>query len=371
MKLHSPYPLYLLCTYLVFTGCTESPAAANADTELGVVAATNVENDEAEVPLVKLHTAQMGRLPLRRRTNGKLRARRRILVKSQTAGLLTVAPEEGRYYGKGAVLLATDARPLELALDRARAARDEAAYRRRDLLLRLSTNLPPGDSTSVTERAKENILQQSGLPAAEVGLREAEHQLSLASQAAPFGGRAADVKVQTGQLISPGEEVCTLVDLASLEVEFNLLEHEIADLSSGRSVYVSPLARPAARLRADLDIINPLVSEDGLLRARAKLRESGKGLYPGMNVTVTLEGRAPQAVLVPKTAVVERSGRELVFVYDTASEHAKWQYVTISHRNDEQVAISEGVMAGDQVIVEGNLTLDHDSPVRIAQQEPK
>jgi hypothetical protein len=131
-------------------------------------------------------------------------------------------------------------------------------------------------------------------------------------------------------------------------------------------VFVSPAAHPELRLPATLDILNPRVDDGGLLRARARLRDYGKArLYPGMNVMVTLETQAPSAVLLPKSAVVLRSGRTLVFTYDASSERAKWQYVTVGYENDELVAVTEGVEAGQRVIVRGGLTLDHDSAVRV------
>jgi RND family efflux transporter MFP subunit len=182
---------------------------------------------------------------------------------------------------------------------------------------------------------------------------------------APFGGRAADVLVQPGDQVAPAEEICTLIDPASLEAEFSLLEQEIAGLTEQRSVFITPVAQPDLRLRARLDIINPRVDAGGLLRVRARLIDRPKHLYPGMNVTVTLGGKAPLAVLLPKSAVVLRSGRTLVFAYDEPSGLAKWQYVTVAAENDELVAILEGVEAGQRVVVAGGLTLDHDSPVRV------
>lgn len=316
-------------------------------------------------PIVTLATATTGRLPLRRQTNGKLRARREITISSQTSGILTQAPTEGAYYEAGATLAATDTRAPELARDRAAAAREEAAFRQRDLLLRLSTNLPVGD-TSVTQLARDNLLIQSGLPAAEVALTEAEYQLALAVQTAPFDGGIADVKVQAGSLVNLGEEICTLVDPTSLEAEFSLLEQEIGRLGDRQRVFVSPIARPDLRIPATLDIINPRVDEGGLLRVRARLGRTGKEkLYPGMNVDIILESDSREAVLVPKSAIVLRSGKTLVFTYDPESERAKWQYVTVAYENNEQVALSEGVEPGQQVIVSGNLNLDHDSRVRV------
>ncbi len=321
---------------------------------------------QSTTPAVTLATAITGQLPVRRQTNGKLRARREVQINSQTSGILTHAPTEGAYYKAGATLAATDTRPLELARDRARALREEAAFAERDLLLRLTINLPPGD-TSVTQLAKDNLLIQSGLPTAEVALAEAEYLLAQAVQTAPFAGGVADVKVQAGRLVSVGEEICTLIDPTSLEAEFTLIEQELATLGKNQRIYISPIAQPDLRISATLDIINPRVDEGGLLRVRARLGKTGGArLYPGMNVTVTLEGSSAPAVLVPKQAVVTRSGRSLVFTYDAASESAQWQYVTVVYENDEQVALSEGVEPGQQVIVTGNLNLDHDSRVRVA-----
>ena len=302
---------------------------------------------------MKTAVAVRDRLPLRRRANGKLRARRSVIIKARRGGELVVAPVEGNYYRKGTLLLSTDPRPLEIARDRARAARDEAAFRQRDLLLRLTASLPPED-TALTELARDNVLIQSGLPTAEAALAAADFDLAQTRLPAPFGGRAADVKVQAGQQIAPGEEVCTLIDPGSLEVEFLLLEQEIAGLDEGRRVIVSPVAQPELQLSAVLDIVNPVVGDGGLLRVRARLRATGqRRLYPGMNVAVLLEGRAPELVVVPKESVVLRSGRSVVFVYDEEEGVAKWQYVEVAYENDEAVALGEGVEAGQRVIVAG------------------
>ena len=360
---------YTLVCYVLLIMLTNASCNSSATAEEGVVEAAMIPGgtkNDATIPTVTLSTAVRDRLPLRRQATGQLRARREVVIKSQASGPLLEAPVEGTYYQRGATLLRVDPQRLRLARDRSRAARDEADFRRRDLLLRLGTNLPAGDTT-ITELAKANVLIQSGLPAAEAALAEAEFLLSQTRQTAPFSGRAADVKVQAGRQVAPGETVCTLVDLGSLEAEFMLLEQELGSLAKGRRVFVSPVAQPELALPAVLDIVNPRVDEGGLLRVRARLQGTGeKTLYPGMNVTVTLEGRAAEAVVVPKAAVVLRGGRPLVFAYDEDTERVAWQYVTVVAENDEAVAISEGVTAGQRVVVGGNFSLDHDARVRVA-----
>ena len=248
----------LLVGLLTMASCGEESAVQQAS-PAGATAA----GIETVAPEVKVVTARRGYLPLRRQTNGNLRARREIDVSSQTGGILTIAPTEGKYYRSGDTLAATDLRPLQLAVDRAKAAREEAAFRHRDLLLRLSTNLPPGD-TSLPQLARDNVLIQSGLPAAEIVLQEAEFALTQGVQMAPFSGRVAEVLVQAGQLVGLGQGICTLIDPLSLEVEFTLLEQEIGQLDEHCSIVITPLALPEVSISATLDIINPRVDEGGL-----------------------------------------------------------------------------------------------------------
>jgi membrane fusion protein, multidrug efflux system len=77
-------------------------------------------------------------------------------------------------------------------------------------------------------------------------------------------------------------------------------------------------------------------------------------------------------LVVPKEAVVERSGRKVVFCYEAESDTlglAKWHYVTVLHENQQQLAIGEGLKAGEKVIVEGNMNLGHDARIRLKSKE--
>jgi RND family efflux transporter MFP subunit len=351
---------------LSFSACTE---ASNPETAIDEVTPTatidKTTGTDPTIATVSIVSATLKSLPLRRRTNGLIRARRQITVKTFAGGELLTAPQEGDYLEKNTALLTIDPRDAQIALARATAARNEADYRHRELLLRMR-NAAGTDTLSAIQ--SESMLQQSGLPATEVAVEEAELQLERLTVKAPFAGRVADAKVQAGDLVNLGEEVCTLIDLTSLEAEFSLLEQELGTVKANSRCFVSPASgNTTVRIPALIDILNPKVEEGGLLRARARLGRIPRGvtLYPGLNVYVTIEEAAPAAVVIPKQAVVIRSGREVVFVYDPDSGRTEWRYVTIAHENDESVAISEGVEAGESVIISGNLTLDHDIPVYV------
>ena len=100
------------------------------------------------------------------------------------------------------------------------------------------------------------------------------------------------------------------------------------------------------------------------MSVRARLNsDDGRPLFEGMNVQVLLETLVPGQVVVPKSALVLRSGREVIFTYDAEEGRAKWNYVTVAYENDEMIAVGEGLESGAVVITAGNLNLDHDARV--------
>ncbi|MCP3930198.1 MAG: hypothetical protein GY705_13985 [Bacteroidetes bacterium] len=54
-----------------------------------------------------------------------------------------------------------------------------------------------------------------------------------------------------------------------------------------------------------------------------------------------------------------------MFTADTISSLSKWNYVTIAYENSTYIAISEGLSAGQFIIIDGNLNLDHDAEIQI------
>jgi RND family efflux transporter MFP subunit len=111
--------------------------------------------------------------------------------------------------------------------------------------------------------------------------------------------------------------------------------------------------------------INPVVNEQGLVLVKIKIQNPDAYLLEGMNAQVIIEKNLQNQVVIPKEAVVERSGKKVVFVYENGL--AKWNYVTVAHENSQEVTISEGLKVGQKVIVEGNLNLGHDAKVKESQ----
>ena len=116
--------------------------------------------------------------------------------------------------------------------------------------------------------------------------------------------------------------------------------------------------------------INPLVDANGMVKVKADVNGEGK-LFSGMNVRVSVRRNLGEQLVIPKTAVVLRSGKQVVFTLKEGK--AMWNYVNTGLENATEYIVSDksrkgvedGLLEGDTVIVTGNLNLAHEAEVNV------
>lgn len=154
-----------------------------------------------------------------------------------------------------------------------------------------------------------------------------------------------------------------------LTVSFNILETELVDVHKGQTILIISFANDNRRYSGVITDINPIVSSAGLVEVRAKLDNTSEDLYMGMNVRVILEENIGKSFVVPKDAVSERNGYNVVFKYQEG--HAVWTYVDILHSNINSYAISGSVekgttlQNGDIIIISGVANLADGTIVKL------
>ena len=295
----------------------------------------------------------------------------KLLAQIQTAArVLRMAVRENQSVVGGELLLVLDSADAYLALTEARAARLQAQATYRDITL---GDLQNADSAAGAERTRI-ARARSGLDQAEARLARAELELARTRVTAPFAGRIANLLVVEGQSVRAGDELLSVVDLDPLRVEVHVLETEVGLLAAGRRAQVVFAALPGETSAGRVTTINPIV-EDATRTARVTVtvRNPGGRVLPGMYARVSLEARTfANRILVPRTAILERDRRTMLFVYegDQTGGLAKWRYVTTGLQNDSLVEIVENpetemVRPGEMVLTDGHYTLIHDARVRL------
>jgi len=215
---------------------------------------------------------------------------------------------------------------------------------------------------------REEILRSSeNLSQAIVAEKLAELDLKRTVIKSPFEGEITELMVSPGEMIQSGNDLLKIVNLRSLYLKGYALESEVQILQEGLKVRVRFDAFPEQFYWGKISAISPEVDEEQkTIPIYITIDNSEKRFYPGMHAEIDIEYNVhEEAIKVPRDAVLNREGRYLVFVVE--GDMAIWKYVTLGIMNDEEVEILSGITEGEQVIVEGQLTLAHQSRIRVDQ----
>ena len=197
-------------------------------------------------------------------------------------------------------------------------------------------------------------------------IEETEH----ATLVAPFDGIVANLFSKPYNLANTSEAFCTVIDTRGMETDFTVLENELAFIKTGDKVMITPYAGGGS-YEGSVSEINPLVDANGMVKVKAAVNGQGK-LFSGMNVRVSVKRSLGEQLVIPKTAVVLRSGKQVVFTLKEGK--AMWNYVHTGLENATEYVVSDksqggvedGLLEGDTVIVTGNLNLAHETEVTIS-----
>jgi HlyD family secretion protein len=302
---------------------------------------------------------------------GQAEAIREAVLTARVEGVVEeIRVSENMEVGKDGALLQVDSTEYALEVARARAERVKAEAE----FLRATLFNDEIEDAAVRAQRERLARSTSGLDQAEIDLEKARLDLRRTTVRAPFPGRVADLMVDPGQFVSPGDELLTIVDLDPIKVEVQVLEAEVAYMSEGRRATVAFAAFPGETFTGRVVSINPRVDpETRTARVTLHLSNSDHRIKPGMYARVSLDAQSfAGRILVPRSALLERDRRPMLFVYNGDEEggRAEWRYVCRGLESDAIVEIlspcDEGEVApGDVVLVDGHHYLVHDAPVRL------
>lgn len=343
---------------VLFSACEE-------DKEKVEEAPTESFRNEVGATEVTVATAERKSFDYLIPASGKLEAGAEVMAVIEQAGyLLEMNVREGQYVNKGDVIARLDATEPTFRLEKAKIALRNANAEYESAKMGFST-LFESDNTEQKAVVDEQLRAKSGVFLSEVELREAQMAYDRSEVKAPISGQIADLKYKAGSLVSANQELCQILGTSELILKVKVLESDISLISINQKAEVYPISSTETALEGRVTGINPKVDENGLVQVSITL-SANKNLLPGMNARAVI--RAPQnnSLVVPKDALVYRSGRAVVFTIE--NKESKWNYVEVGKDNGEEVEILEGIEENSTVITSNNLQLAHQAPVQIVKE---
>jgi membrane fusion protein (multidrug efflux system) len=223
-----------------------------------------------------------------------------------------------------------------------------------DVFERSQTLVERGAGTQV---ALEQATAQ--LAVARANVTSAETRLAQLKLTAPFAGVVGLRTTSVGTIVPAGQAVTTLTSLDPMKVDFSIPELFLSAVETGQSIDVVVDAVPDRRFRGEVYAIDPVVDVAGrAVRLRATIANGDRALRPGLfaRVALTIAVR-DDAVVVPETALVAAATGQEAAVYVVTDGRAAMRVVATGRRLDGKVEITDGVRAGEQIVVAGQARL--------------
>jgi multidrug efflux system membrane fusion protein len=381
----------------VLAGCSDSGANAAAPGGGGGKGGGRKGMGGGDVPVTVASVSQKN-VPVEVQVIGNVEAYSTISVRAQVTGQLEKAFfHEGDYVKKDDQLFTIDRRPLEAALNQAKAnlskdeaslgqsqanlARDEAQARyaesqanryaklfdqkiiSRDQAEQLRANADAIAQAVAADRATIESAK-AAIGASRANVANAEVQLSYTNIKSPIDGRTGNVTVKQGNVVTANNmELMTITQVEPIYVTFAVPESQLTAIKTYMAQGKLPVkARPQDDSEGDETgyltfVDNTVDTTTGTIKLKGTFPNKDHKLWPGQFVRVTLRLTTQQnAIVVPNEAV--QTGQNGSFIYVVKQDRTvESRPVTVGARVDQDMVIESGLEPGETVVTQGQLRL--------------
>jgi membrane fusion protein, multidrug efflux system len=335
----------------------------------------SVSTPSAAPPEVLVTEVTQKEVPVFRQWVGTLNGSENADVRARVTGYLEKrAYQEGGFVKKGDLLFEIDARPFVAALDQAQGQLQQAqatmigaeldAKRAKELY----QNKVISDQ-EYTNKTQDYQTKAAAVTAAQAGVEQAQLNLDYTKIVSPLDGIAGQAQAQIGDLVGTGSNMVltTVSQVDPMRCYFPISEQtywEYADqLKEAMSV-------PETERKEAVQLIFPDGStyshkgrfafvdrqvdpKTGTIQVAVNFPNPELTLRPGQYVTARAQLKTiPNALLIPQQAVSELQGGDQVAVVDSDGK-AEIRAVKVGSVFERMIVITDGLKAGEKVIVEG------------------
>lgn len=351
---------------------TPSNTSANKTTSANSAAASPA----APLPQVSVATMQPQSVTLSRQLPGRTHAYQTAEIRPQVSGIVTKRLfTEGSHVKAGQPLYQIDPAPFlaEVASSEAAIAKAQASIATSKARAQRLGNLLQRQAVSAQDLDDANaayLQAQAELAAAKARLQSANINLAYSTIKAPIDGIISRSSISAGALVNANQThvLATIsqlepiyVDITQSSSEMLQIKQQIAkgllqsDTSSSSPValFLEDGSRypHSGQLQFSEVTVDPAT---GSVTLRAKFPNPAAWLLPGMYVqTEFIEAVHPAAILVPQKAVMRNHQGQAVVWLVNANGVIETRTIETDRSYGAHWLVSGGLVAGDQVIVEG------------------
>lgn len=329
----------------------------------------------AQVP-VRVDAASVRSIEQAINVPGTVTSPRTATLSTAVAGVVDdVVVDQGRRVETGDLVLSLDAELAKLASERLRAQVRQREVAMADARRRFEEAEKVGPEKGIARTTIESLraavaVEQAALAAARAQVREQQALVARHALKAPFDGVVSQRFTELGEWVNPGDPLFELVATENLRFDFRMAQDYYDDLAENTPVSISLGTADEGFVTGRVDAIVP-VKDPGTrtFLVRVLVDASALKTTPGTSVTGRFRlATGREGVAVSRDAVLRfPNGRVTVWVVEGINEApvVRERIVKTGLEFGVQVEVTEGLRAGEIVVVRGNETLQDGQSVVI------
>lgn len=298
---------------------------------------------------------------------GSLDAVQGVTLTAEISGKVTrLAFEAGEHVAAGDLLVQQD-----ISVENAQLRAAEATARLARINFERSGTLLPNKAISQSDYDNS----QARLSEALAQIDNIRALIAKKTIHAPFAGRLGIRQINLGQIINDGQAIVTLQSLDPVFVNFELPQHQLAQVRTGLEIRVAADALPGRTLNGKITAIAPEVdAATRNIRVQALLANPDELLRAGMFVSLTLVlPQADKVLTIPATAVLYAPYSDSVFVIEEKKNAAgtadgqvvRQQFVSLGDKRGDFIVVKSGLSAGETIVSTGAFKLRNGQSVMV------
>jgi len=298
---------------------------------------------------------------------GSVDTKKNITLMAETAGVLTnVYVTEGQRVSRGQRLARIDDGGISQQIEQMKveAQLAKTTFERQKRLW--DQNI--GSEIQYLQAKASYEAQQSAI-------RSMQQQLAKSIVTAPFSGVIDNVITEQGNVVTPGStQLFRLVNLSDMYIEVEVPETYIASVNEGTKVEVEfPVLgeKTSSKVRQSSSFINPA---NRSFKIEIPVKNTSGNVKPNLTAKLKINDYTNEnAILVPLSVISEnQDGEQYVMIasnpkngseFDTAVAERK--LIKTGKTSDNMIEITDGLNAGDLIIVEGARSVKEGQQIRI------
>lgn len=311
--------------------------------------------DNAIIP-VKVYDVQEDSFNASFSINGTTIPDREVKIASEVQGkLVGLYIKNGDVVSAGQTIAVLDASVYNVQLSSI-----EASIAKAKLDLKRYNNLI--ELGGATPMQAESVELQ--IKAYEAEKKQVLEQMAHMQIRAPFSGKIENVAVELGSFVSYGTVLSQLIDNSSLKINIFLSEQEALKVKTGQQVSITSVVLAEPKV-GKISMISDKADASGKFLAEISFSNTDKEkLKAGILADVHFSLDAVETGLsIPVSALLGSANDAKVFVAN--GNKVEQRTIKTGIVTADKVQVTEGLQAGEQVVISGQLNLENGTAISI------